>query len=417
MTMAAPATTLQASAQYASHAWHWCRGRTGAVAPVWGAIALALATLLLGRLLPADTLQASDRWLGRPGDSLLLLVALVLTAGSLLAWHSHSQQLSADLDRDEHAQSAQAALAAHLRLDQTINDKLAEIVGDTEGSALTIIQNVRRLYDSASTLVAYLDGSSIKANDIGNEITASVDFLIGIGTFIEQLPVTMARDLASVEEVAKEIRAMGGLVAAVHALSMQSHLLAINAAIEATRAGSSGAAFKIIAEEMRTLASNSGTIADQISKGLVRARFVVEDGMAASIADSSQRLTEVSLAAVSILKLQENFEDMTQYYKTRFVVVTKYNEDLAREIAEVLGQIQYQDVVRQAIERLQFAGAERNAIFVTAVEQFAVDAAGLAHLPAELDAVTDRYISEEEKHKHSGRHSADDASELKIELF
>ncbi len=412
--MAYPVSRLQESAQTA---WRWYCRRTSAVAPAWQMILVGLTALLLGRMLPAATLQASDDWLGRPGDSLLLLAVLVMTAGALLAWRSSSQRLPAETNLAAQIHPAQAALGAHLRLDQTINDKLNEIVNDTESSALAIIQNVRHLYDSASTLVAYLDGSSIKASDIGNEITDSVEFLIGIGTFIEQLPVTMARDLASVEEVAKEIRAMGGLVAAVHAISMQSHLLAINAAIEATRAGSSGAAFKIIAEEMRTLAANSGTVADQIGKGLVRARFVVEDGMAASIADSSQRLTEVSQAAVSILKLQENFEDMTQYYKTRFVVVTKYNEDLAREIADVLGQIQYQDVVRQAIERLQFASAERNAILVTAVEQIALDPAGLAHLPGELDAVTDRYVSEEEKHKHSGRHSASDTSELKIELF
>ncbi|MDY7574817.1 methyl-accepting chemotaxis protein [Actimicrobium sp. CCI2.3] len=412
--MAYPASRLQESAQTA---WHWYCRRTSAVAPAWQVIAAGLAALLLGRVLPADTLQTSDGWLGRPGDSLLLLAVLVMTAGALLAWRSSSQRLPAETNLDAQIHPAQAALTAHLRLDQTINDKLDEIVSDTENSALAIIGDVRRLYDSASTLVTYLDGSSIKASDIGNEITDSVEFLVGIGTFIEQLPVTMARDLASVEEVAKEIRAMGGLVAAVHAISMQSHLLAINAAIEATRAGASGAAFKIIAEEMRTLAANSGTVADQIGKGLKRARFVVEDGMAASIADSSQRLTEVSLAAASILKLQENFEDMTQYYKTRFVVVTKYNVDLAREIADVLGQIQYQDVVRQTIERLQFASAERNAILVTAVEQIALDPAGLAHLPGELEAVTDRYASEEEKHKHSGRHRVDDTSDLKIELF
>ncbi|MFT5534383.1 MAG: methyl-accepting chemotaxis protein [Burkholderiaceae bacterium] len=414
MTMAFSASHLQGSMRRAGQR---CRHRIGTIAPVWQVVTAALATILLGRLLPPDLLQECDRWLGRPGDTMLLLAALVLTVGSLLAWRSGIRLPSKVVAIEPETHPAQAILAAHLRLDQTIDSKLTDIISDTENSAIAIIQNVRHLYDSASTLVTYLDGSSLKATDLGKEITDSVAFLVEIGTFIEQLPITMARDLASVEDVAKEIRAMSGLVAAVHAISMQSHLLAINAAIEATRAGSSGAAFKVIAEEMRTLAANSGTVASQIDKGLARARFVVEDGMAAGITDSSQRLKEVSLAAVSILKLQENFEDMTQYYKTRFVVVTKYNEDLAREIADVLGQIQYQDVVRQAIERLQLATARRNAVFVTAVEQIVVNPANLDRLLADLSAITDDYVTEEEKHKHSGRHRADDTSELKVELF
>ncbi|EGF31911.1 Methyl-accepting chemotaxis protein [Oxalobacteraceae bacterium IMCC9480] len=411
--MAHPAGDLQESAQ---QAWRWCQRHTSALTPAWQVVAAALATMLLGRLLPAGALQGCDLWLGRPGDSLLLASALVLMAGSVVAWRSSTGQPDAVVS-DSAPHAAHALLAAHLRLDQAIDGKLTEIVSDTEGAALAIIGDVRRLYDSASTLVTYLDGSSLRATDLGKEISDSVNFLVGIGAFIEQLPVTMARDLASVEDVATEIRAMSGLVAAVHAISMQSHLLAINAAIEATRAGPSGAAFKVIAEEMRTLAANSGTVASQIDKGLARARFVVEDGMAAGIADSSSRLTEVSKAAVSILKLQENFEDMTQYYKTRFIVVTKYNVDLAREIADVLGQIQYQDVVRQAVERLQFATARRNAFFSETVEQIAQGTVDFERLPASMEAITDEYVSEEEKHKHSGRHDVVESGELKIELF
>jgi methyl-accepting chemotaxis protein len=125
----------------------------------------------------------------------------------------------------------------------------------------------------------------------------------------------------------------------------------------------------------------------------------------------------VSAAGDSILRLQENFEDMRQFYKIRFSVITKYNEDLLQEIAEVLGHIQYQDVVSQCIQRIRVATAQRNAFFENAVQQYGQDDAEVAQLPPQLLAILNKFVSEEDKHLHSARHDDDAGSEQKIELF
>ncbi|MGS0759025.1 hypothetical protein ACVBEH_32210, partial [Roseateles sp. GG27B] len=59
--------------------------------------------------------------------------------------------------------------------------------------------------------------------------------------------------------------------------------------------------------------------------------------------------------------------DMSQYFKTRFAVVTQHNQDLVHDIAEVLGHIQYQDVVSQCITRMRVATAQRNEFLQVAV--------------------------------------------------
>jgi methyl-accepting chemotaxis protein len=231
------------------------------------------------------------------------------------------------------------------------------------------------------------------------------------------LPAKIERDLDSVQGVAREIKELGGLVEAVQAIAMQSHMLAINASIEASRAGASGLAFRVLAQEMRHLASGSGEVATKIKDGLSRARAAVEDGMAASIAESSHQLADVSHAVNTIQKIQDNFEDMSQYYKTRFAVITQHNEDLAKNIAEVLGQIQYQDVVRQCIERIRVAILQRNAFLEQAFGVAQQGDADLIKLSAMLASILDAYGSEEEVHKHSARHEEADGGELKIELF
>jgi len=380
--------------------------------PIQSSVIAALVAIGACRLLLASYLSGFDDLIGRPGDALLVLAVLLMLTPHLLI----RRPLPAVL-QDRRLEPLDAILENHMRLEHEIDKSLNEVVGDTENSALAIIQQVRQLYDTANRLVVYLDDSSQKTGNMGNEITDSVAHAIEIGAFIQQLPAKMERDLQGVNIVVKEIKELGGLLEAVRGISMQSHLLAINAAIEASRAGSSGDAFRVIATEMRILASNSGEVAASINQGLTRAREGVEAGMASSIAESTLQLAKVSLAGVSIQKLLDNFEDINQFNKTRFAVVTQHNEDLARDIAEVLGHIQYQDVVRQRIERIQITTGKRNASFQEAGGMQDQAGVKLALLPELLELILNDYLAEENKHKHSEKQSSDNSSELKIELF
>jgi len=239
-------------------------------------------------------------------------------------------------------------------------------------------------------------------------------------SFIDKLPAKMQDDLTSVQAIVKEIKALADMTSDVQAISLQSHLLAINAAIEASRAGASGAAFKVVADEMRKLAANSSAMAVRINKGLARARDLVETGIESTITDSSRQFADVSKATSSIHKLRNNFEDISQYYKTRFAIVTKHNQDLVADIAEVLGHIQYQDVVRQAIERIRVAAERRNAAMSAALDGSALEDSGAepgAGLTQQLELILDDYLTEENKHRHSGRKTQGAGAPPKLVLF
>jgi methyl-accepting chemotaxis protein len=305
-------------------------------------------------------------------------------------------------------------LEVFLRLEGAIDSSLHGVIGDTESSAKSIIEHIRRLHDSASTLAAYLDGTSLESGDLGKEIVESVAVLSDIGAFIERLPAKMEHDLQSVQAVVEEIKLLSEMTTDVKAISLQSHLLAINAAIEASRAGTAGAAFKVVADEMRKLAGNSSTMAVRINKGLSRAQHIVENGLQSTITESSRQLADVSKTASSIQKLRDNFEDMSQYYKTRFAIVIKHNEDLVKDIAEALGQIQYQDVVRQCIERIRIVAGRRNDALRALV--LPPDSAG-CDLPVQLELILGDYLAEEQNHRHSVRQTQGESAPLKIELF
>lgn len=371
------------------------------------------------RCLPASLLTGLDQLLGRPGDTLLLLVLLSIPVWFLLMRSTSQAGQNQVLQQALVADPITQLLDRHLHLDKEIDHKLTEVIDDTESSALEIMSNVRKLFDTASELVAYLNRTSIKGSSLEQEIGNSVASILDIGTFVARMPEKIERDLSNVNNIVAEINGLGGLVQAVREISMQSHLLAINASIEAARAGKTGAAFRAVADEMRALATNSGNVAKQINEGLTRTQYVLNHGIAADIQSSVEELRHVTRAVDSIQKIKDNFEDISQYYKTSFMVVNKHNVDLASRIGDVLGSIQYQDVVRQCVDRIRFAIGRRNMLLKSAVDSIETESSAqeLLDLPALLEMIRIEYLAEENKHKHSARHALEGCTELKIELF
>jgi methyl-accepting chemotaxis protein len=353
-----------------------------------------------------------DDIFGRPGDSLLLLFAIMMALVTLFVRDAvKPTTLTSSTD------PVADVLRSHLKLDAEISIKLKEVVEDTEHSALKIIAEVRQLYDTANTSVNYMDESSVIADALGQEVISTVSHLRGLENFVLQLPGQMKSDLENVQLISKEIKVLSGLVDSVKAISMQSHLLSINAAIEGSRAGPSGASFRVVAGEMRKLALNSHEVASQISQGLLRANLVVTGGIASGIADASERLEDVLAATDSIQMLQDNVARISDFYNSRFQVITKNNKDLAFNISEVLGQIQYQDVVSQCIDRMTVAISQRNSLLEDTALQLQNGDAEIEKLSQKIDLISQSYRTEEDKHMHSERHETAATSELKIELF
>jgi methyl-accepting chemotaxis protein len=131
-----------------------------------------------------------------------------------------------------------------------------------------------------------------------------------------------------------------------------------------------------------------------------------------------RQIAEAATIAASIHAPQQNYEGIRQYYKTLFTVITEHNTRLAKEIAEILGQIQFQDAVRQRIERIESAMARRNDVLSLALRQLGEPNSDLTQLPTQKLVVLSEYLAIEKRHSPAGADAAGKAAELpKIELF
>jgi methyl-accepting chemotaxis protein len=122
--------------------------------------------------------------------------------------------------------------------------------------------------------------------------SAATRSLEGLGTIRESVRSIIARST----QLRDQTRQVGEVVESVKDLATRSHVLSLNASIEASRAGESGKGFSVVAAEMRALADQSGLAAAHIGK-------TVEDILAAieatlKVTDASNRGMEGSITQI-----------------------------------------------------------------------------------------------------------------------
>ena len=189
-----------------------------------------------------------------------LLAARTSHANTTLAREANevaalAEQLAASVDHLERSATELSDAAGRLAQDLQAQRVLAEESrSQTEGAAQEAGQQRQRalvLADESTRLVSVADRarqSVAKANET----------LVAVGA-----------EVSSSAKVVGELTAMsariGGFTQTISAIARQTHLLSLNAAIEAARAEGEGQGFGVVAEEVRTLAAQAGRSAREVS--------------------------------------------------------------------------------------------------------------------------------------------------------
>ena len=170
---------------------------------------------------------------------------------------------------------------------------------------------------------------------------------------VQQLASDITNAAEAVGAVEKRTSEIQSMLEVIHSVTEQTNLLALNAAIEAARAGEQGRGFAVVADEVRSLAMRSAESAEEIRKiieGLTSDTQSAVNIMNLSRERSEKNREQTTIVSDSLSSINESIQAILE--KSEYIArATEDQNTAAREIASNTSRIK--DISTTSAERMR----------------------------------------------------------------
>ncbi|MFK7622301.1 methyl-accepting chemotaxis protein [Pseudomonas sp. 2024-45] len=193
------------------------------------------------------------------------------------------------------------------------------------------VQEVARNAEQASQAAA---GADAEAREGDNVVNQAIDQ-------IERLAVEVGRSTEAMAVLQQESDKIGSVMDVIKAVAEQTNLLALNAAIEAARAGEAGRGFAVVADEVRGLAQRTQKSTEEIQTLVAALQSGTQH--VASVMNNSRVLTDSSVTLTrqagtslqGITRTVSNIQSMNQQIAAAAEQQSAVAEEISRSIVNV----------------------------------------------------------------------------------
>ncbi|WP_232344080.1 methyl-accepting chemotaxis protein [Actinoplanes awajinensis] len=310
-----------------------------------------------------------------------------------------------------------------------IDGHVRDVIEQTGDAAYAIIEQmlkVDRLAEVMSGDVSELAGTLTRTENEWNEVRASNDQVIG-----RLISYFLHRD-QQIRALVDEMRDLNQHVSQIEEVSRATNILALNALIEAVRAGDAGSGFSVVADEVRKLARRSAEAAQGIGSS-IRDLTSKLDGVLSDAThfdqgedfppptedtEMTRRLDGIAVAQRATSQmvsgiLRNNIDAAQQ--------VRQSSDALVAETTGAVGHVQFQDISRQMLEHVADAVGDvrREAEDVVHYARGEMTAEEVRERTIKVEDLRAKHVMSRQRSTHAGQTGLDThtGTEPLIELF
>lgn len=288
------------------------------------------------------------------------------------ALHGKLQQFQLEQQASLHNVQLQNAVDRYLRsMDgcvnaeiERLNTDLYQLKGMVADAVVTMhdsFNNLHGLTTEQASLVQSLI-QDLDSNQIGEGIndmsfaqfTQETDNVLS--SFVDHILQVSKQSMEMVDvinDVDSHMAKIGKLLSDVQKIADQTNLLALNAAIEAARAGEAGRGFAVVADEVRNLSKHSDKFSEEI-KAVVNAskeNIHTAQTMIEFMASKDMNLALSSKANID--RMMADVEAMNQRLAQNIAILAKVANKIDQNVGHAVRALQFEDMARQLIDYLQ----------------------------------------------------------------
>ena len=198
-----------------------------------------------------------------------------------------------------------------------LGEEIRKMLGSSESYAKDLVQQTDILKESMNKL---LDGSSSQASSLQQSAAA-----------IEEISSSMQNVSDKTTEVTRQAEDIKNIVGVIKDIADQTNLLALNAAIEAARAGEHGRGFAVVADEVRKLAERTGKSLNEIEANVNVLVQGVND-MSESIKEQTAGVTQINEAIAQLESVTQDNVSVANSTNDITLQVNKIADDILSDV-------------------------------------------------------------------------------------
>jgi methyl-accepting chemotaxis protein len=193
---------------------------------------------------------------------------------------------------------------------------------------------------------------------------------------LEQIAGSLSSTATVIDTLGQRSQEIGGIVSVITSIAEQTNLLALNAAIEAARAGEQGRGFAVVADEVRNLASRTRQATDEIS-GMITS-IQQETGNAISTMEQGNTLMQEGLSRnAKVAAALAQIDEQSRSAGEQFAAITTATQEQSNTAT----------LLSSNLQSIALANSEQREV----VSNLAVTAQELNALAADLRREVDRF--------------------------